>query len=222
MPLSVKVLSIADYNPQKIIDYFKNIGYANDYITQVRHYTVEEHTILVSQVFEKYFALNWKNILSVEVFRVMLILHDIGKARAFVNGNKDEQYKYTNIIINEIKDVIPIQKSEFQILLKLLEADSIGNYFQEKQTLEFTVEEIRRLSDNLIISIVDFFYLLSVYYQCDTASYTKDEGGFPFLESLFQYNNGQKLFNTNEGLLKFSEKHQIKYLDLLKHINNGS
>lgn len=222
MTLSAKVLSTVDYSPQKIIDYFKDIGYAKDYFTQVRHYTVEKHTILVSQVFEKYFALNWKNVLSVEAFRVMLILHDIGKARAFVNGNKDEQYKYTNIIINEIKDVIPTQKSEFQILLKLLEVDSIGNYFQEKQTLEFTVEEIGRLSDNLNISIVDFFYLLSVYYQCDTASYTKDEGGFPFLESLFQYNNGQKLFNTNEGLLKFSEKHQIKYLDLLKHINNGS
>jgi hypothetical protein len=53
-----------------------------------------------------------------------------------------------------------------------------------------------------------------IYYQCDIAPYTKDVRGFRFLEHLFEYEDGKKIFDKNEKLLKFSVKYQKMYFML--------
>mgnify|MGYP000557032192 CR=1 FL=1 len=58
--------------------------------------------------------------------------------------------------------------------------------------------------------------LMMIYYQCDIASYTEDAGGIKFLEHLFEYNNGKKIFDVDEGLLKMSPK----YWEMYKRLKN--
>lgn len=60
---------------------------------------------------------------------------------------------------------------------------------------------------------------MTVYYQCDTSAYTKDEGGVPFLEFLYSYENGAKKFNRNDSLLEFSAEYKQKYTNLKGCIN---
>ena len=48
------------------------------YNTRVRHYTIMAHTLNVLNQFEKYFA-NSFNEIAIETFRLLLLLHDIGK-----------------------------------------------------------------------------------------------------------------------------------------------
>ena len=60
-----------------------------------------------------------------------------------------------------------------------------------------------------------------IYYQCDIASYTADAGGIKFLEHLFDYQNGEKVFDEEEGLIKMSPKYWEMYRQLKSEIENG-
>ncbi|WP_397447574.1 PIN domain-containing protein [Polaribacter sp. R77954] len=86
---------------------------------------------------------------------------------------------------------------------------------ENKISLEQIYNIIVSQSKNAKLHIRDFFYLLTVYYQCDIASYTKDAGGYPYLEYLFIYKNGQKVYNEKFKLLEFSSVFQQRYNDLL-------
>ena len=61
-----------------------------------------------------------------------------------------------------------------------------------------------------------------IYYQCDVSSYTADAGGIKFLEHLFDYENGKKIFDPEEELIKMSPKYWEMYKQLKKEINNGN
>lgn len=69
-------------------------------------------------------------------------------------------------------------------------------------------------------SIKTFLKILTIYYQCDSGSYTVDAGGLHFLEHLFVYKNGNKCFDTSTGLLKFSPTFETKYRELEKVLLN--
>ena len=56
---------------------------------------------------------------------------------------------------------------------------------------------------------MDLLYYLMIYYQCDIASYTEDAGGIKFLEHLFTYQNGAKVF----GFDPFYSKTEIENLE---------
>ena len=53
-----------------------------------------------------------------------------------------------------------------------------------------------------------------ILYQCDVASYTKDAGGFKYLEHLFEYENGEKVFDEEEGLISMSPEFKERYITL--------
>ena len=61
-----------------------------------------------------------------------------------------------------------------------------------------------------------------IYYQCDIAAYTADEGGIKFLENLFEYKNGKKVFDEEQALLKMSSKFWEMYKQLKNEIENGN
>ena len=54
-----------------------------------------------------------------------------------------------------------------------------------------------------------------ILYQCDVASYTKDAGGLKYLEHLFEYKDGEKVFNEEDGLISMSPEFKERY-DTLK------
>ena len=108
------------------------------------------------------------------------------------------------------------------IVLALLDGDYLGNYFQDKLPLKELRTKIYDLAESCNLDAKSFLRIYSVYYQCDIASYTEDAGGIKFLEHLFEYNNGKKVFDNEEGLLKMSPKYWEMYNRLKNEIDNGN
>ena len=55
-----------------------------------------------------------------------------------------------------------------------------------------------------------------ILYQCDIASYTKDAGGLKYLEHMFVYDNGEKMFDDEYGILLMSPVYKERYEQLRK------
>ena len=190
------------------------------YNARVRHYNIMAHTLNVINQFERYFA-NHFNEIDTETFRLLLLLHDIGKPIAYRNGNRNQQYSETIDIILKYQKDLNISDEDFSLFKALLSNDSLGMYMQGKIDVESSYNEIYQTSSQTSFDMPKFFYLLSVYYQCDIASYTEDAGGLKYLEYLFEYRDGCKVFNDSNKLLLFSARYQQKYDYLLsKFVGN--
>lgn len=204
------------------LDYlYQNQQLKGIYDTRVRHYTIIRHTQLVCGQFNKYFS-NVNLPISRDLFDTFLALHDIGKPEAYQKGNKDNQHIFTVKIINETNinwGNHLFSEHERNVLITLTSTDCIGLYFQGKSNAQKVVSEIQQLSEKCQIDKCDLFKLFMIYYQCDTGSYTKDAGGYPYLEKLFIYENGEKVFDEDEQLLRFSSFYQSKYVELKKALS---
>lgn len=140
-----------------------------------------------------------------------LLVHDIGKPRAFQLGNKDDQYTHSIEILNGIWGKVSNSHNDLSKIQFLLNGDIMGEYFQGKKDAESTTQLIVEAAKALNTSPSKLFDELIIYYQCDTAAYTADAGGYKFLEHLFSYENGQKVFDEEAGLLRFSDKYREMY-----------
>lgn len=189
------------------------------YDAQVRHYTIREHTVNVYNQFETYFSSNF-SIINIELFRLFLLLHDIGKPIALKMGNRANQNTETINIIFEYRQELNLSDNDFLLFKALLVSDSLGLYIQDKLSLEEAFLNIVEQSKNSKLDFKSYFYLLSVYYQCDIASYTKDAGGLKYLEYLFHYQDKNKLYNEKLKLLQFSARFEVRYC-LLKNKIDG-
>lgn len=212
----------SDLQPREILDYIKSVGtdLANTYAQKVRHYVLEQHTLLVMAEFEKHFA-NVSLPISRNLFRFMLALHDIGKPKAMGLGDKNNQYQYTVEIINNLRKSLPFTSLEIDTMIALVSDDPIGLYLQGNISLETAKSKIIKLANQANLPTLAFFRTLSIYYQSDTGSYTKDAGGLYFLEHLFAYNNGAKVFDSDKQLLKFSPLIELKFNELQKSVENA-
>lgn len=188
------------------------------YSSRVRHYTIKEHTLNVYNQFEKYFSNDFTKI-GIELFRLILLLHDVGKPIASKNGNRNNQHSETLSIISKHRQALGISNENFLLFDAVLSDDSLGLYMQNKITLDVAYENILVQSSLSKLEFSSFFYLLSVYYQCDVASYTVDAGGLKYLEYLFEYSNGNKVYSEKSKLLQFSRNFQYKYDLLLDKVN---
>jgi len=217
------VISTEYYNPFAVIAVLKQNGYNDTFSYKIRHYTLESHTVLVCNVFEKYFAANYSSkYLNLELFRTLLVLHDIGKTKAFINGNKNYQYKYTKKIIVDLWKFLSYSNNKLNTILAFLEEDCLGDYFQNKLSIEQVYQKLNILSRSCGLDVFSFFKIYMIYYQCDIASYTADAGGIEFLEHLFDYENGSKVFDENEKMIKMSPKYWKMYNQLKTEIENGN
>lgn len=190
------------------------------YDSRVRHYTIKSHTLNVINQFEKYFSGDFVAI-DINLFRLILLLHDIGKPIAHKNGNRKNQYQETLNIITKYKKNLNICDDDFLLFISILKDDSLGLYMQGKLSLDEAYNNIIELSKYSQLNTTLFFYLLSVYYQCDVASYTVDAGGLRFLEYLFEYSNGSKIYSKETKLLIFSKNYQCKYDILSERIKRN-
>lgn len=183
------------------------------YQTKVRHYTLLHHTALVYTQYLKY---RWPSLPEKlnDLFKFFLLLHDIGKPIAFEKGNKSNQYKYTQEILRRIWKRTNFSVEELEIVLALSSGDPIGEYFQGKITVFETTKLLSELAITAKIDIQSFFDIFMIYYQCDISSYTGDAHGFKYLEHLFEYKDGEKIYDKIEGGLRFSSSYHEKYLKL--------
>lgn len=180
------------------------------YNSKVRHYILRDHTKLVLNQFDKYFATQFQEP-ERAFFRFFLLVHDIGKPRSFQQGNKDNQYTHSIEIVNGIWSKVSNSHNDLSKMQFLLNGDIMGEYFQGKKNTESTTQLIVEAAKALNTTPSKLFDELIIYYQCDTAAYTADAGGYKFLEHLFSYESGQKVFDEEAGLLRFSDKYREMY-----------
>lgn len=203
-------------NPKEMINYLKSeLNLSTIYQQKVRHYTLENHTLLVMNEFEKYFS-KTELPTSKSLFRLMLALHDIGKPKAFNEGNKNNQYQYTVEMINNIRNALPFQTNEIDLIIALVSNDVLGLYMQDVISIENAKQQIIKLAQQTNLPVSTFYKLITVYYQCDIGSYTADAGGLAYLEHIFEYQNGNKVFDTHKQRLNFSPKFETKFVELEK------
>ncbi|SFF64077.1 HD domain-containing protein [Thermoflexibacter ruber] len=211
-----EILQKVPFEPQKLLNELKtSLNLSSIYEQKVRHYTLEKHTLLVMNGFEKYFSTTELPI-SKNLFRLMLALHDIGKPKAFNEGNKNNQYQYTVEMINSIRNNLPFQASEIDLIIVLVGTDVLGLYMQNLISIENAKQQIIKLAQQTNLPVSAFYKLMTVYYQCDIGSYTADAGGFAYLEHIFEYQNGSKVFDFNKQRLNFSHQFETKFVELEK------
>jgi len=194
------------------------------YNARVRHYVIKQHIQNVFNQFEKYFSQNFDE-KEIEWFRLFLLLHDIGKSIAYKNGNINNQTIETVKFLEKYESELELSKKELSTFTALLRASSIGKYMESKISLNDSYSNILEQSKNVEMPHDAFFYFLSVYYQCDVASYTGDAGGIPFLEHLFEYQNDEKIYCEETKLLKLSavyfEKYKILKDKIIKEVKSN-
>lgn len=88
-------------------------------------------------------------------------------------GDPDRQHEYTLEIINQIKDEVKIPKPLLKSIIAVIDADPIGKYLNSKHNLpiEESLNEIRKMTAALSVTIAVLWPTLMVYYQCDAAGY---------------------------------------------------
>ena len=179
------------------------------YNTKVRHYVVKQHTLFVCQQFEKYaFELNTK-VMNIDLMRLVLAMHDIGKAI-----DRATQHTHTISLIREFWPDTPFTDFELKLVEVLLKDDHLGNFFQGRYDCSMLQDEIKKDAKELQIDASCLLQLKMVLYQCDIASYTKDAGGLKYLEHMFVYENNEKTFDEVNGLLAMSADYWSRYEQL--------
>lgn len=206
----------SDNNKQFIDNVIKLDARFPEYFqTQVRHYKLYDHVLLVLNELDKYFgSFKESDLESYDRFKLFLVLHDIGKPLAFNAGNKDDQHKISLEIFNDINDKIDLNEHIKDTFKALLSDDPLGKYFQNKLTIEETTDLINEIANNNRLQLKTYFDKLTVYYQVDAGSYTKDAGGLPYLEHLFEYKDGSKVLFYDNTRLIFAKEFEEKYLAL--------
>ena len=214
----LEILKNEKITPIEVISSLKSIPLLRPfYETKVRHYTLEDHTKLVIGQFDKYF-INTDTVIPKNLFRLLLALHDIGKPKAFLEGNIHNQHRETIEIVTQIRPQLPYSNEAIDQCLAVINGDPIGNLFQNKITATKSASTILQMKASSNLSLGPFFKILTIYYQCDAASYTKDAGGIRYLDHLFAYEGGLKTLNTGKGILDFSPIFEAKYSELEKAV----
>lgn len=179
------------------------------YNKKVRHYIIKQHTLLVCRQFEKYaFELNTK-VMNIDLMRLVLAMHDIGKAI-----DRATQHTHTLSLIREFWSETPFTDYELKLVEVLLKDDHLGNFFQGRYNCSMLQDEIKKDAECLQIDASCLLQLKMVLYQCDIASYTKDAGGLKYLEHMFVYENKEKTFDEETGLLAMSAEYWSRYEQL--------
>lgn len=198
-----------------------------------RSYNLEEHTIMVCQMFETIFAQNYPLLdFDIATFRLLLCLHDIGKPFSLLDNKKEKQNEYTINMIESQKNMLPFSERNYAIAISLISDDPLGFYIRGKIELGEAAFRINKMSEKVKINEKLFFSLLVIYYQVDAGAYTRQayigpSEGFiekPKLEAIFAKDTNRKLIYSHKlNRLVFSDNIEIKFNKLKDElgINNG-
>lgn len=176
-----------NYNLQDLISLFKR-DFSNTFSSDVgvfEKYTLEKHSMMVLNQFDKYFSeKNLPGNFSPELFRVLLVLHDIGKPQAVKDGDKHLQHEYTVKMVREILARLDFSSEEINTCIALVDGNPVGRFII-RGDIDSAKEKILEMARRTNLSLKDFFDLLLIYYMCDASSYTEDAGGEKSLDELF-------------------------------------
>ena len=167
--------------------------------------TIEKHTILMMNQYEKYFSKNYNSILLSKCeFRLAMALHDIGKPISVEKtGKRSDQHLYTLEVVMPIIKDLGFSEKDQNIVYEMINHDILGAYFCERYDLARSVKEICEIANRLKCGAVELLSLFRIFYFCDASSYTKNAGCRYSLDLLFDF-----------SIPDFSAKIRTKY-DLL-------
>ena len=223
-----KLLKSRDYNYRMVIACLKEITeYRDSYESKnssKRNYTLEEHTEMVCNMFEKWFANSYDySDFDISSFRIMLCVHDIGKPISLIKNDKYNQYKYTNEMIKRHERIFPLSNREFMNLLSIISDDPIGLYIRGKISTATALDKIKRMNAMSEMDMVSFWDLILLYYQVDAGAYTSlgyigPASGFiekPKLEKTFKKDNhGLFVYSLDKKRFQFSDEIEIRIEEL--------
>jgi hypothetical protein len=172
--------------------------------------TLETHTLAVIDNFKKFFKT--QNLFENDkIYLLCLALHDIGKPSAILAGDKNNQHHHTLLILDQIKDLLPIDANSFLKMTTLIDGDPIGKYLDTRYNspISEACKTIHEMAAMLNMKGEDFWELLTVYYQCDAA-------GYNFLQKrLFLTNDDDSIeFHEDGTRLLFKNGYEEKFMAL--------
>jgi len=195
-----------NYSPENLVKLFemdfpeiysKVVEKHGDRFGNMENETLRSHTIRTLKQFDKFFSKTKLPMgVSVDLFRVILAIHDIGKIEAIQKGDKTLQHEFTVPMIKVILTRLKFSLEEIQIATTLLKADLIGKLFKSKKTflcfksiIDLSKDE-KSKKDIFLAS--ELFELFQVLYFADASSYTKNAGNFENLDHIFQIYTDRK------------------------------
>ena len=152
-------------------------------------YTIGQHTEMVVKQFDKYFSTTPIPLLGENIFRKVLLLHDVGKAEALErDGSKKNQHEYNKKVVETILPEFEVDKiKQLRVATSIVGQDWIGDYLKGSLDSKVVAEWMLKESTELEVPVWDYFKLCKVYWVCDASAYTKDAGGKESLDYLFNF-----------------------------------
>jgi len=203
-----KLLAILKKHPELSYWYNQSIGGPDKL-------TLEEHTQAVITNYLHYFKGKQSLFDNEKEFVLFLALHDIGKPKAILLGNKHLQHEQSIIIVNKIRDILPIETNSVERVKHLINGDVIGPYLDPRYSvsLEETLQEVKKMAGSIGLTAGQLFPSLLIYYQVDAGSY-------PSLYRLFKKNeNGSFILSSDGKSICFNEQLEAKFVELKKYID---
>ena len=183
------ILNKENYSPEKLVSFFEK-DFAEEYSSDVgvwEGYSLKEHTLMVLNQFEKYFADKpLPGGVDHNFFRVILTLHDIRKLRAIEEGERSKEHEYTFEIVEKVLTQLEYKNSDVLLAKSLMTGYPLGKFVLTGD-LEKAVVNIKQAAEKANMDLADFFDLQIIYYQVDASSYTEDAGGIRSLDYLFRF-----------------------------------
>ncbi|HVE13527.1 MAG TPA: hypothetical protein VNI01_09055, partial [Elusimicrobiota bacterium] len=226
------VLSAEPFSPDALIERLKRDPFLREqFASDVglwETFTLERHTRMMMGQFERYFPrASFAAPVSRGLFRLMLALHDIGKAQAVRAGDKRRQHEFTRAIMRDYLGRMGYGPREIDALVGIVDGDPIGPYLNPASpnprtdvtppTLAETIAKIDAMAERAGLPPKGFFRLLLTFYMSDAGSYTNDAGGsytndgtqrLYSLDGLFR-------FDRAAGAVRFSERAEERMRPLL-------
>ncbi|MFA4998024.1 MAG: rRNA adenine N-6-methyltransferase family protein, partial [Bacteroidales bacterium] len=218
----IDALAQPDFHPAQLIDALKKnpkIRQLYEAPAGVREgYAVEEHTLRVMKLFEEYFT---KCRLPLNIMRLTFALHDIGKSLAVRNDELKKHAQYTERVIREIFPVLPVSGVELQLIITLIKNEAIDAYLNRRLKIQRAVRLIREGAEQASLPMVDFFRLLTIYFQVDAGAYAMEPGSLAYLFAIDRQ-AGDFVFNEAKGRLTFSRGDEERFCVLEEMVNRQS
>lgn len=177
------------YSPQKLMDAFYQ-DFSKEFETRVTSWdkeTLRGHTLKVLSQFEKFYA--QKDLpmgFDKNLFRIVLLFHDIGKPLSFKDGDVSLHHEYSSAMLRNVLEKLGYDKTQIKLAQSLIKKDSIGMLLKKKD-VETCATNIMQLANGLNVDPDEFIDLLKIFYLSDASSYTKNAGGIANMDDLFDF-----------------------------------
>lgn len=229
------------YNPEKssrgakqiIADLSKDPAIAKLYDQDAgvwEGYTVGQHTLMAMTQFEKYFSSRsggdfrfndyYEYGLDENNFMLLIALHDLGKARALAEGDKNRQYELNDEFVYQYLNQNEYDEDFINLATSLVGSDPIGNFLKGND-INSAAEEISHMINaskpGWFVDPRYYFNLLATYYLVDASAYTADATipgiveGKKSLDNLF-------VFDHDNEKMEFSPEAAQKIEDLKRRV----